>query len=464
MFNIDDTVVYGTSTPSGNPPPGYIWAWADSSGYYFRNNAGTTVNLFSLSANTHFGNADITALASRIHEFAVGRNLTIQGRGIKKIVSETSGTSDYSGIVLDESKIEITAANDNTLDSAVLVVRRDGSVYIGSSLGEIEVVGANLDTNNTGDIVIIDPTTGFLRTIPQSQVNGDTHFANTNLTSSAGATHNFIGALLITGGGNKSFHAVSGSDSSLFSVQSAVTNLYVTNGSISTLLSLAKDGTYTMDSSIGKYRLNTAPTLDSDLSTISLLGRDSSTSELRTINLNSLKTIVGSGSPVDGTTKAWWAGQIYIDNANIKAPIFWYALTKSTNPDTSAVGSKWVKQTVNKYILPIACSDESTDLTDGDTTKFHIPCGFYLTEIRAGVNTASTGTDIIVDFDINGSSILSTKVHIDEGDKTSVGSATPAVISTPTITDNSEATITIDQIGSTIAGTGLKIYLIGYQL
>jgi hypothetical protein len=46
-------------------------------------------------------------------------------------------------------------------------------------------------------------------------------------------------------------------------------------------------------------------------------------------------------------------------------------------------------------------------------------------------------------------------------EKTSTTAATPAVISDSAIADDAELTIDIDQIGSTIAGAGLKITLIG---
>eukprot|EP01041_Mallomonas_annulata_P026842 gene26842-48282_t len=46
-------------------------------------------------------------------------------------------------------------------------------------------------------------------------------------------------------------------------------------------------------------------------------------------------------------------------------------------------------------------------------------------------------------------------------EKTSTTAATPAVISDTTLDDDAEITIDIDAVGSTIAGAGLKVYLIG---
>jgi len=110
----------------------------------------------------------------------------------------------------------------------------------------------------------------------------------------------------------------------------------------------------------------------------------------------------------------------------------------------------------------IAVSDEDTDLTTGVAkTTFRIPVGMTVTEVRASVNTAPTGADIIVDINKSGTTILSTKLSIDATEKTSVTAAVPAVISDAILADDEEITVDIDQIGSTIAGTGLKITIIG---
>jgi len=112
--------------------------------------------------------------------------------------------------------------------------------------------------------------------------------------------------------------------------------------------------------------------------------------------------------------------------------------------------------------IPIAVSDETTPLTTGgDKITFRMPFAFTLTEVRASVTTAPTGAAIQVDINQDGSSILSTEITIDATHKTSTTATTPPVISTAALDDDSEITVDIDQIGSTIAGAGLKVYLIG---
>lgn len=112
--------------------------------------------------------------------------------------------------------------------------------------------------------------------------------------------------------------------------------------------------------------------------------------------------------------------------------------------------------------IAIACSDESTALTTGTAkVTFRMPFAFTLSDVRASVTTAPTGSALTVDINEAGASILSTKLTIDATEKTSTTAATPAVISDTSLADDAEITIDIDGVGSTIAGAGLKIYLIG---
>lgn len=112
----------------------------------------------------------------------------------------------------------------------------------------------------------------------------------------------------------------------------------------------------------------------------------------------------------------------------------------------------------------IAVGDESTALTTGtNKVRFRMPYAFTLTGVRASVNTAPTGATLIVDINEGGVSVLSTKLSIDATETTSTTAATPAVISDSALADDAEISIDIDQIGSTVAGAGLKVSLIGTQ-
>lgn len=114
--------------------------------------------------------------------------------------------------------------------------------------------------------------------------------------------------------------------------------------------------------------------------------------------------------------------------------------------------------------LIIAVSDEITALTTGTAkVTFRMPYAFTLTAVRASLTTAqASGSIFTVDINEAGSTILSTKLTIDNTEKTSTTASAAAVISDTALADDAEITIDIDQIGDGTA-KGLKVYLIGYQ-
>ena len=114
--------------------------------------------------------------------------------------------------------------------------------------------------------------------------------------------------------------------------------------------------------------------------------------------------------------------------------------------------------------LYIPVGDETTALTTGTAkATFRTPFAFQITAVRISVTTAPTGSTLIVDVNEGGTTILSTKLSIDVSEKTSTTAATAAVVSDASLADDAEITIDIDQIGSTVAGAGLKVWLIGLQ-
>ena len=114
-------------------------------------------------------------------------------------------------------------------------------------------------------------------------------------------------------------------------------------------------------------------------------------------------------------------------------------------------------------VISFAVSDETTDIETGtENLTMRMPHGMTLTEVRASVSTAPVGSPIILDVNQNGVSIFTTNLlSINDGEKTSTTSVTSANITTTLLTDDAEIKVDIDQVGSTTAGTGLKIYLIG---
>ena len=107
--------------------------------------------------------------------------------------------------------------------------------------------------------------------------------------------------------------------------------------------------------------------------------------------------------------------------------------------------------------------DAFAALTTGTAkATFRMPFAFTLTAVRASLTTAqASGSIFTVDINEAGTTILSTKLTIDNTEKTSTTAATPPVISDSSLADDAEITIDIDQIG-TSGAAGLKVTLIGY--
>lgn len=138
-------------------------------------------------------------------------------------------------------------------------------------------------------------------------------------------------------------------------------------------------------------------------------------------------------------------------------------------------GAIWIRTGYGQYVkengtykiaglqaLPLAVSDETTALTTG-TAKitFRMPFAMELSEVRASLTTAqASGSVLTVDVNEGGTSILSTKLTIDNTEKTSKTAAAAAVISDTLLADDAEITVDIDQVGNGTA-KGLKLYLIG---
>ena len=113
----------------------------------------------------------------------------------------------------------------------------------------------------------------------------------------------------------------------------------------------------------------------------------------------------------------------------------------------------------------VAASDETTAITVGvGKTTFRMPTAMTVVEVRASLTTAG-GTSGTTTIDINegGTTILSTKLTIDAGEKTSITAASSPVISDATLSDDAEITIDVDAISGDATEAGLKIVLIGYR-
>ncbi len=111
-------------------------------------------------------------------------------------------------------------------------------------------------------------------------------------------------------------------------------------------------------------------------------------------------------------------------------------------------------------VIVIPVGDESSALTTGtNRVRFRMPFAATLLAVRASVNTAPTGSTLIVDVNEAGASVLGTKLSIDATEFSSTTAASAATITDSSLADDAEISIDIDQIGSTVAGAGLKVSL-----
>ena len=119
--------------------------------------------------------------------------------------------------------------------------------------------------------------------------------------------------------------------------------------------------------------------------------------------------------------------------------------------------------TITESII-VAVGDEVSPLEAGTAqVTFRMPYAMTLTGVRASLTTAqASGSIFTVDINEAGTTILSTKLTIDNTEKTSTTATTAAVISDTALADDAEITIDIDQIGDGTA-VGLKVVLIGHQ-
>lgn len=119
---------------------------------------------------------------------------------------------------------------------------------------------------------------------------------------------------------------------------------------------------------------------------------------------------------------------------------------------------------VRNVAYGLAASDETTALTTGtNKVRWRAPHAMTLTGVRASLTTAQTaGSLLTIDINKNGTTVLSTKLSIDDNETTSVTAATPPVISVSSFADDDIISVDVDQVGTSPAG--LKITLLGLRI
>jgi hypothetical protein len=98
-----------------------------------------------------------------------------------------------------------------------------------------------------------------------------------------------------------------------------------------------------------------------------------------------------------------------------------------------------------------------TLVTGTNVEGFVAPIAFTVTVVTASLQNASSSGVVTIDINKNGVTMLSTKLTIDQSEKTSLTAAVPAVISVPTVAAGDEITFDIDTAGTN--AEGLKVYM-----
>lgn len=165
-----------------------------------------------------------------------------------------------------------------------------------------------------------------------------------------------------------------------------------------------------------------------------------------------------------------------LPNANsfeLHSPIFFRAANTNDTGLYIAVGASgsrswvFVGQTtplrISRKAFVVPLTDQSTSIsTTTSAFEFLMPNAFQVLNFYADVRTAPTGAPILVDINKNGTSIFGAqKIQIDISGTDSNSSSVSATLSTTNFAVRDRITFAIDQVGSTVAGTGLVAAIVG---
>lgn len=328
--------------------------------------------------------------------------------------------TDITSISLNQTGLVVKGATSNALTikpNETLSAGRTLNVITGDASRTLTFAGdATISGTNTGD----QDLSGY---VPTSRtVNGNALSSNVTIT------------LASLGG------AASGANTDITSVLLNQTGLVV-KGATSNALTIKPNET-----------LSAARTLN-------IVTGDASRTLTMTGDASISGTNTGDQTISDATVSFT---DITTNNSSTSKHGFLKKLDNDSTHFMDGTGAWSVPRKYANYIIPI--SDLTTNLTTGTAKAvFRMPGAFTVTEVRASVATQQTAGSIL-QFDINesGTSILSTKLTIDNSESTSTTAATAAVISDSAIADDAEITIDIDTVG-TAGAKGAVITIMGYH-
>ena len=112
-------------------------------------------------------------------------------------------------------------------------------------------------------------------------------------------------------------------------------------------------------------------------------------------------------------------------------------------------------------VLPI--SDETTDLTTGDGVyTFFLPYSITIDKIYGSLNSQCGGSSVIVDIQKNGTSLFDTQ-KLEIPTNSDMNTVQPDFNTNLVLEAFSRISFNIDQVGSGVAGYGLKVMIIAHR-
>tara|TARA_R110000787_G_scaffold7219_1_gene24784 strand:+ start:955 stop:3888 length:2934 start_codon:yes stop_codon:yes gene_type:complete len=369
-----------------------------------------------------------------------------------KVLGNNAGVLQWDGNnVWHAGNLTISGANTGDQDLSTYLLNTTDTLT-----GNLTVTGNLITTygNFSGDVILDDVFFSRITSSSLALQRMDTRVDATNYSRS-----HWYG--IKDDGGTSNFRHAWYDGATYINVQAASGTVSFGGNLAATNLS----GTNTGDQDLSGYLLNTTDTLTGDLTVTGNIVADTD------IYTNEEALKVQSGGTGGTWIKLDDANNLVEVNVDMKAPSFiknsgtssqFLKADGSVDSNTYVSGDEYRKYYQIDYTEHIALSDETTALTTGTSkVTFRSPGNIKASLFRLSCATAPTGSVITVDINVEGVSILSTKLTIDAGEKTSRTAVTAMqfVTGEDVIGDDNEITIDIDGVGSTIAGAGLKLIM-----
>lgn len=460
---------------------------ANGSSWYYANVVSNfTTNLSTTGTLSVTGNSTLSA------NVTIGQNLDVTNAVNFANTLTVGGTSTFTGNATFNANVSIaqrlSVTNSVSLSNSVSI---GGGATLSSTLGvtgaatfsnTIAVTGAATFSNTatiSGNVVL-----GTTRI----SANGGVGTAGQVLTSGAGTGNVYWSTITSSGGTVTNIASGAGltggpiTSTGTLSVQANAgivansTGVFVNASSVTQgILPVARGGTGVGTSTgTGSVVLSASPTVTGTFTAQTMsVGNTTVSGNLDVSGYANIVSTANVGGAVSLRSTLTVNGAVTVantlaaGNTSLNGSLGVSGVTTLANTTVSGrmTVANGIVLTTNSSItgmeesLTLALSDEITNITTGvSKITFRAPYAWTLTRIpRASLAVASSGGAPAVDINVNGVSIFSTVLTIDEAEKTSTTAAVPAVLSTTSIPDDAEITMDIDTAG--LGAKGLKVTL-----